>query len=86
MAGYHIKTIQRGIPGEISKIREELEELEDAATQDIKVMELCEVSDLIQAIRLYLQKHHTGYTLYDMIKMADATERAFNDGTRVAGK
>lgn len=83
MSGYHLTPISRGVPGEISKIREELEELEDAAMQGIKVMELCEVSDMIQAVRLYLRKYHPGYSLEDMIKMADVTERAFISGSRV---
>jgi hypothetical protein len=83
MAGYHIREIARGEIGDVSKIREEVEELEDAIEQGIRVMQLCELSDIIQAVRLNLRKHHPGYTLDDLIQMADVTERAFADGTRV---
>lgn len=83
MAGYHIRDIPRGEIGDVSKIREELEELEDAIDQGVRIMQLCELSDIVQAIRLNLRKHHPGVTLDDLVQMADVTERAFADGTRV---
>jgi hypothetical protein len=83
MAGYHLKDIPRGECGDVSKIKEEVLELEDAIEQGNRVMQLCELSDIIQAVRLNLRMHHPGYTLDDLIVMADATERAFTDGTRV---
>ena len=83
MAGYHIRDIPRGEIGDVSKILEEVRELEDAIEQGVRIMQLCELSDIIQAIRLNLRKHHPGVTLEDLIQMADVTERAFADGTRV---
>lgn len=83
MAGYHKRDIPRGEIGDVSKILEEVLELQDAIEQDVRIMQLCELSDIIQAIRLNLRKHHPGTTLDDLIKMADVTERAFADGTRV---
>lgn len=49
--GYHTKHIEKGTLGEFSKIREEYEELTDAVNQGSKVMEICEMCDLIGAIK-----------------------------------
>jgi hypothetical protein len=43
---YHIRKIERGVLGEVSKVREELEELEDSLEQGVKIMALTEMSDL----------------------------------------
>lgn len=80
--GYHIKFIQKGKNGEISKIQEELDELKDAREQDCKLMELIELSDLIGAVELYLENRHPGTTLDDLIKMKNVTKRAFLSGRR----
>ncbi len=80
--GYHLKEIKRGRYGEVSKIEEELNELKDALDQGNRIMELVELSDMIGAIRGYLNSYHPDFTLTDLIIMADATERAFKDGTR----
>ena len=83
MAGYHIRDIPRGVSGEVSKIVEEALELQDAEEQGIKIMQLCELSDIIGAIRLYLAKHHPDTSMQDLADMADVTHRAFLDGHRV---
>ena len=80
--GYHNKYIERGEFGEFSKIKEEFLEAEDAFEQDNKVMLLVELSDLLGAIEGYCEKHNM--KLEDLIKMKEATKRAFNDGTRKA--
>lgn len=80
--GYHIKKIERGVNGEISKIEEELNELKDAQSQGVKIMELVELSDLIGAVELYLEKHHPNTTLNDLIEMKNVTRRAFENGRR----
>ncbi len=80
--GYHLKTIPRGELGEISKIREELCELEDAVEQESKIMALVELSDLIGSIELYLAKYHPGVTLSDLKQFSDITKRAFQNGRR----
>lgn len=78
--GYHINKIERGVFGEFSKIKEEFLEAEDALQQGNKVMALVELSDLIGAIEAYCSKHNI--TLDDLLKMKDATKRAFTDGMR----
>lgn len=80
--GYHKAKIEKGVNGEISKIQEELDELKDAEQQDIKVMQLAELSDLIGAIELYLEDKFPDISLDDLIKMKDATKRAFQTGRR----
>lgn len=79
--GYHINEIERGTFGEFSKIKEEFLEAEDALQQENKVMALVEMADLIGAIEGYCLKNHN-ITLNDLIKMKEATTRAFTDGTR----
>ena len=79
--GYHIDEIPRGEFGEVSKIREELLELEDAIKQNNTIMALIELSDMIGAIEGFVLKN-TSLTLSDLIIMKDATKKAFEDGTR----
>lgn len=81
-AGYHLTEISKGKIGEISKIQEELDELKDAALQKSKIMELVELSDLIGAIELYLEKYHSETTIEDLKIMSDITKRAFINGHR----
>ena len=78
--GYHIKQIKKGVLGEVSKIREELEELEDALEQDCKIMAVVEMSDLYGALKALAEKY--GYSIYDLAKMSEITARAFKDGSR----
>lgn len=80
--GYHLIEIPRGKYGEVSKIEEEVVELKDAIMQGNRIMELVELSDLIGAIEGYLRIQHPSYTIKDLLIMAKATERAFQDGTR----
>lgn len=80
--GYHIAKIKKGVLGESSKIQEELDELVDAEIQGAKIMALCELSDIIGAVRAYLEKNHAGSTLEDLIHMSKLTESAFKDGSR----
>lgn len=79
--GYHIRKIERGVFGGVSKIREEYEEFCDAVEQSNPVMKLIELSDLIGAIEAYVEKRHN-ITLEDLIRMKNATKSAFEDGTR----
>lgn len=80
--GYHITEITPGIFGEASKIREELDEFEDALEQGCKVMALVELSDMIGAIRAYLIQNHPSIGIHDLIDMSHITERAFANGNR----
>lgn len=82
--GYHLANITRGVFGEDSKLFEEIDEFADALDQKNPVMALCELADLIGALRGWLAKNHPSITLDDLITMADATERAFAAGHREA--
>lgn len=82
MAGYHITEIKKGINGESSKLLEEVMELIDAEQQECRIMALVELSDLVGAIELYLEKHHPDMTIEDLKKMASITRRAFETGGR----
>jgi len=79
--GYHINKIDKGEVGEFSKIKEEFQELEDAYLQKDKVLEVCELTDLIGAIELY-SKNKYNLTLEDLKKFSDKTQSSFKDGTR----
>ena len=80
--GYHIRKITRGKIGEVSKIKEEIEELEDALEQKNKIMALVELSDLYGAIDLFLKKHFPDTTMKDLKIMSETTQRAFKNGHR----
>lgn len=79
--GYHLRKIEtEGVFGQASKIREELEELEEALEQSNKILALCELADLFGAIEGVANS--LGVTIKDVADMAQATKRAFQDGTR----
>ena len=78
--GYHKIQIPKGVLGEFSKISEEYLELFDAVEQNNKILEICEMCDLVGAIEAYANKFTL--TLEDIIKMKDANKHAFEDGTR----
>jgi hypothetical protein len=84
MAGYHRREIPRGVYGEISKIREELEELEDAQEQGVRIMVGCELSDLYGALEEFAVRN--GYTMMDLKEMARLTRQAFELGYRTPRK
>jgi len=84
LPGYHINSIPKGIPGELSKIKEEIYEAIDAETQGCKVMLLVELSDLYGAIELYLEKYFPDMSMHDLKSMSDITRRAFQTGHRVS--
>jgi hypothetical protein len=78
--GYHIRTITRGVLGQPSKIREELEELEDALEQNVKIMALVELSDLYGAVKAMATT--LGTSMEELKAMQEVTARAFQDGSR----
>jgi len=82
MTGYHVADIPRGEFGESSKLLEEVHELIDAEKQGIRVMQLCELADLVGAIGGYLQAHFPDVGMEDLVAMAHATARAFQSGQR----
>lgn len=78
--GYHIRPIKKGVLGEVSKIREELEELEDSLEQGCKIMALVELGDLLGAVEAVAE--NMGVTLQDLLRFSDITKRAFKNGKR----
>lgn len=79
--GYHKRAIIiKGVLGETSKIKEELDELEEALEQDNKILALCELSDLYGAVEAVA--YSLGVSMEDVQKMAAATKRAFQSGER----
>lgn len=82
MPGYHLTEIPKGEIGEISKILEETLEIVDASKQNCKIMVLVELSDLVGAIELYLERHHPNITIHDLQSMSKITQRAFKAGER----
>jgi len=79
--GYHKNEIHRGKVGQISKIIEEFEELVDAREQGDKIMQICELSDLVGAIEEFALVEFN-LTLVDLIRFSDKTKQAFKEGTR----
>lgn len=78
---YHLKKIEKGVYGDVSKIREEFEELNDAIEQKNTIMVMCELADLVGAIEGYAEIV-CGISLHDIIIMKNATKRAFTTGHR----
>jgi ATP phosphoribosyltransferase regulatory subunit HisZ len=79
--GYHLREIEtKGFYGDPSKIREELEELEESLDQDNRILALVELSDLYGALEGVAEK--LGSNMEELRKMSDATKRAFRDGSR----
>ena len=81
--GYHKAVIKKGIVGELSKIREELDEVQDAMDQNASIMALVELSDVYGALECYLVRNFRGFTMNDLKIMSDLTKSAFRDGERV---
>lgn len=82
MSGYHVREIRKGTLGFVSKIREELEELEDAVLQNNTILCLCELADLYGAIEAHLEHTYPSVSMEDLRVMAHATRKAFMDGSR----
>lgn len=80
--GYHKAKISKGTFGQADKIKEECEEFMDAVDQNIKIMELAELSDMVGAIMGYLEENHPTVYLSDLTEMACVTHRAFKNGHR----
>ena len=78
--GYHTKPIQKGVLGSTSKIQEELDELNDAVEQGVKILIHCELADLYGALKLVVENH--GLTMDDVRRMSELTASAFQEGER----
>ncbi len=82
MGYHHDLSIPKSELGSITKIFEELHELQDAALNKQKLLILCELADLIGAIKGYLAKGQPEIKLRDLNDMSRLTERAFKVGSR----
>lgn len=80
--GYHLRPITKGTLGELSKIREELDELEESMEQGVKIMATVELADMYGAIEAFLEQHFPDLDMADLAKMAAVTRRAFDNGRR----
>jgi len=80
--GYHVSKIEKYEFGTVEKIQEELNELVDAINQNARIMELCELADILGAVEGYLLKNFPGFTFEDLRKMSLLTKSAFEDGSR----
>jgi phosphoribosyl-ATP pyrophosphohydrolase len=79
--GYHQRDIKKGVYGTYSKIQEEFEEFTDAYEQKDRILQLCELSDLIGAIEEYTIKSFN-MTLEDLILFSNKTKSAFKENKR----
>jgi len=66
---FHKTKINKGIYGELSKIREELEEAYDAENQGQDLMLLIELSDIIGAVAGVAKKY--GFSLEQLVKFSE---------------
>lgn len=77
---YHLKDIPRGEFGKLSKIREELDEAQDAEDQGCQIMLALELADLYGALEAYVE--NMSLTMDDLRVMSEITKRAFKTGYR----
>ena len=80
--GYHKREIKKGVLGEFSKVQEEFTELFDAFEQTDKVLQICELKDLLGAIESFSEKQFN-LTIEDLLKFTNKTKSAFEEGTRI---
>lgn len=78
--GYHMREIQKGKLGEISKVQEEVDEFKDALEQGNKVLQMCELCDIYGALEALARPY--GLSMKDLQRMSDRTVSAFSDGSR----
>lgn len=71
--GFHKAQISKGTYGQLSKVREELEEAEDAEAQGENLMLQIELSDMIGAIRGVAETH--GWNFDDLVKFSELRSR-----------
>lgn len=68
MNKWHKRKIKKGIIGQLSKIKEELEEAEDALEQNQPVMLIFELCDIVGAAGCVAEKY--GLTLDDLVRFS----------------
>ena len=78
--GYHLKKINKGVYGEISKVEEEISEFKDALEQNSKIMADVELADVYGALEAVAVAR--GLSMKDLKIMSKITKRAFLNGHR----
>jgi hypothetical protein len=68
MSKFHTYDIGKGVYGELSKIKEELEEAFDAERQGQELMLLIELSDIVGAVEGVAKKY--GFTIEQLLTFA----------------
>jgi hypothetical protein len=79
---YHKKEISKGKIGEVSKILEEVQELQDAFQDGDRILQLIELSDIVGAIKCFLENYFNDFSIEELIYFANKTNESFKDGTR----
>ena len=79
--GYHKREIKKGVLGEFSKVQEEFTELFDAFEQTDKVLQICELTDLLGAMEAFALSEFN-LTIEDLLKFSNKTKSAFEEGIR----
>jgi len=79
--GYHKREIKKGVLGEFSKVQEEFTELFDAYEQTDKVLQICELTDLLGAIEAFSESQFK-LSIEDLLKFSNKTKSAFEEGVR----
>ena len=78
--GYHKKPIPKGEYGDISKVKEEVEEYIDATEQGVIIMQLTELADIYGALEAVARNHNL--LMEDLRRMNELTKEAFEEGRR----
>lgn len=78
---YHKAEIVKGVYGMPSKIFEEVAEFADALEQGNKILELCELADILGAIGGYVETRFN-LTVEDITEMMKLNRKAFESGYR----
>jgi phosphoribosyl-ATP pyrophosphohydrolase len=79
MSKWHISKIEKGTLGQLSKVREELEEAIDAEKQGQTLMLLFELSDIIGACGLVANQH--GMTLDHLVTFSKLRSKVAKEET-----
>lgn len=80
MPGYHLREIEKGELGSVSKVIEELQEYEDALDQNSTIMCHVELADVYGALEALAETHDL--SMDDLKIFSNITKRAFQSGER----
>lgn len=81
-SGYHKSGFVKYNTGTLLKIKEEINECIDAEKQNDKLLLICELADVIGAVKMYIDNNDIGVTINDLDKFSQKTINAFKKGKR----